>query len=376
MNEFSLLIKPSAADCNLRCAYCFYIGRLALAPARPRMSDAVLERTIASYLGSRQATSYTFSWQGGEPGLLGLSFFRKVVKLQLTHAPAHAVICNAFQTNGTLISEKMADFAAEYRFLFGVSLDGPAQLHDYYRKTVGGEATHADVIAGIERLQRHGVEFNILTLVTNRSVKQPRELYGYFKNQGYSHQQYIPCVEFDSSGKPRPYAIDGRQWGTFLCALFDRWSADDVGRVSIRIFDAILEQLIHGKGSLCTMGKDCRQYFVVEYDGAVYPCDFFVGDGTRLGNIMDGEWEDFLASPLYREFGMGKAHWCDECTECPHLPFCHGDCQKFRLGTGRAKSVLCEGWRMFYDHALPRLRQIAREMQDRATVSQNPEGTP
>ena len=367
MNDFSLLIKPAAADCNLRCAYCFYIGRLGLTPARPRMSDDVLEKMISSYMGSRQAESYAFSWQGGEPGLLGFGFFKMVVKLQMKYAPAGAVVSNGFQTNGTLVTDELAAFLAEYKFLFGVSLDGPAQLHDHYRKTVAGRPTQATVMKGIDRLRRHGAEVNVLALVNDRNVKQPREVYGYFKNHGLFHQQYVPCVEFDQTGRLLPYSVNGEQWGTFLCAIFDRWSAEDVGHVSIRLFDSVLEYLVSGKRNTCAMGTDCRQYFVVEYDGSVYPCDFFVRDDMKLGNVKDGNWSDLLVSPVYRQFGLAKASWCDECRTCPYLPLCHGDCQKLRpvLGEGRAKSVLCKGWQAFYAHALPRLQQIADEIKDR-----------
>jgi len=365
MNDFSLLIKPAAADCNLRCAYCFYIGHLGLTGPRPRMSDEVLEKTIASYMASRQATSYTFSWQGGEPGLLGLRFFKRVVELQQRYAPRRAVLCNGFQSNGTLISDELAAFLAEYRFLCGISLDGPAPLHDHYRKTLDGRPTHALVCQGIERLRKHGADFNILVLVNDHTVKQPRELYGYFKNRGFLHQQYVPCVELDVAGQLRPYAVTGREWGDFLCAIFDRWIEEDVGRVSIRLFDSILEYLVHGKRNACAMGTDCRQCFVVEHDGSVYPCDFFVRDELKLGNVTTGTWREFLESPVYQRFGLDKARWHDECRVCPWLPLCHGDCQKFRPPGGQANSVLCEGWRAFYAHALPRLEHLAEAIKER-----------
>jgi uncharacterized protein len=361
MNDFSLLIKPSAADCNLRCAYCFYIGRQCLTKPRPRMSDEILERLISRYMRSGQTQSYTFSWQGGEPALMGLEFFEKVVQFQIRHAPPGAVVCNGFQTNGTLITDDLAAFLAKYKFLFGVSLDGPAQLHDYYRKTRDGMPTHASVLEGIERLKRHGVEYNILALVNDRTVKQPRELYGYFKNHGFLHQQYVPCVEFDAGGQLLPCSVTGRQWGAFLCEIFDRWIGQDVNRISIRLFDSILEYLVSGKRTSCSMGIDCRQYFVVEFDGSVYPCDFFVRDDLKLGDIRTGRWKDFLESPLYQQFGHEKSNYGSECQTCCWLEFCHGDCQKCRPVTGQAKarSVLCEGWRAFYAHAIPRLRHVA-----------------
>ena len=358
MNDFSLLLKPSAADCNLRCTYCFYRGRQDPTQSRPRMSDAVLERTIASYMQSHQALSYTFSWQGGEPGLMGLPFFEKAVGLEMKHGPRGALVCNGFQTNGTLITDELAAFLADYKFLFGVSVDGPADVHDHYRKTQDGTPTHASVLKGIDRLQKRGIDFNILALVNDRTVKQPRKIYDDFKRRGFFYQQYVPCVEFDATGRLRPYSITGREWGTFLCAIFDQWIDGDVGQISIRLFDSIVEYLVTGRRNACTMGTDCCQYFVVEYDGSVYPCDFFVRDDLRLGNITSGGWEDFLTSPLYRRFGLEKASWDDECHSCPWLALCNGDCPKFRPGSG-TKSLLCEGWRAFYAHALPRLERLA-----------------
>ncbi|MBN1606464.1 MAG: anaerobic sulfatase maturase [Polyangiaceae bacterium] len=367
MNDFSLLIKPAAADCNLRCAYCFYVGRQSLTEPHPRMSDAVLERLIARYMRSGQAESYTFSWQGGEPGLMGLDFFKKVVELQVRYALPGSVVCNGLQTNGTLITDELAAFLAQYKFLFGVSLDGPAHLHDFYRKTRDGMPTHASVLQGIERLERHGVEYNILALVNSRTVKQPREIYGYFKNRGFWHQQYVPCVEFDAAGQLLPCSVTGCEWGNFLCEIFDRWLGEDVHHISIRLFDSILEYLVSGKRNSCAMSVDCRQYLVVEYDGSVYPCDFFVRDDLRLGSVMSGTFRGFLESPVYRGFGLEKANYGDECRACPWLTYCQGDCQKFRPGIGSkpSRSVLCEGWKTFYAHALPRLRAIADGIQQR-----------
>lgn len=361
MNDFSLLIKPSSADCNLRCAYCFSIGRLAGLAPQPRMTDEVLEKMISGYMNSRQAASYTFSWQGGEPALMGVDFYKRVVELQIKYAPPGAVVCNSFQTNGTLITDELAAFLAEYRFLFGVSLDGPPHLHDHYRITASGAPTQASVLRGINRLRRYGADYNILALVNDRTVKRPLEVYDYFKDHGFLHQQYVPCVEFDAAGRCLPFSITGREWGAFLCAIFDQWIGRDVGRVSIRLFESILEYLVSGKRNSCLMGTDCRQYFVVEYDGNVYPCDFFVRDDLRLGNIRDGRWEDFSDSPDYRRFGPEKSDWSGACRSCQWLEFCHGDCPKYRPAAGEGKwpSVLCEGWKMFFSHALTRLRGLA-----------------
>ncbi|TET60717.1 MAG: anaerobic sulfatase maturase [Promethearchaeota archaeon] len=362
MNPFSLLIKPASADCNLRCKYCFYIDHLENVEGTPRMSDEVLEKMIASYMQTNQNNSYAFGWQGGEPMIMGLKFFKKAIEFQKLYAPSGAVISNGLQTNGTLITDDFAKFLSEYKFLLGVSLDGPAYLHDYYRKTLGKKPTHNLVMRGIERLRQNKLEFNILILVNNENVKKADEIYHYLRDQGFYYHQYIPCVEFDHNNNPQSFSITGEQWGTFLCDLFDLWIKEDINQISIRLFDSILEYLVYKRYNICHMGTDCCQYFVVEYDGSVYPCDFFVRKDLLLGNILEDTWEDLLKSPIYHKFGQQKSKWHLSCNSCPFINLCNGDCQKFRIGKSQNSnilSVLCKGWKKFYIHALPRFKIIA-----------------
>jgi uncharacterized protein len=365
MEPFSLLIKPVSADCNLRCTYCFYIDHLKKVEQKPRMSDKVLETMIASYMKTNQNNHFSFGWQGGEPTLLGLEFWEKVINLQTKYAPKGAVISNGLQTNGTLITESIAEFFGEYKFLLGLSLDGPADLHDYYRKTIGQKSSHNLVIRGIEILRRYNVEFNILILVNNVNVKKASEVYNYLKNKGFYFHQYIPCVEYDEFGNPQTFSINGEEWGTFLCEIFDQWKKEDINRISIRLFDSILENLVYGKYNVCHMGSNCCQYFVVEYNGNIYPCDFFVRDDLLLGNVLKDKWEGILKSPTYIQFGKNKSSWNENCKKCSYLNLCHGDCQKFRLGNQQDScilSVLCEGWKKFYTYALPQLKLIAQNI--------------
>ncbi len=362
MKSFSLLIKPVSADCNLRCEYCFYIDHLNSVESKPRMSDNTLESMIASYMQTDQNNQYAFGWQGGEPTLLGLNFWKKVVELQTKYAPPGAVISNGLQTNGTLINDELAKFFAEYRFLIGVSLDGPPLLHDFYRKTINQKPTHTLVMSGIERLRKFKVEFNILTLVNHETVRKASEIYHYLKENEFYYHQYIPCVEFDENGNLEPYSITGDEWGDFLCELFEEWIKADINKVSIRLFDSILNYLVYGTYSVCYMGNNCCQYFVVEYDGSVYPCDFFVQKDLLLGNVKTNKWDDFLDSPKYRTFGAQKAEWNKRCNICPFLNICHGDCQKFRTNINNSSkelSILCKGWKKFYANTLPRFRLIA-----------------
>ena len=362
MKPFSLLIKPASADCNLRCEYCFYIDHLEKIKNTPRMAEKVLEKMITSYMQTNQNNNYAFGWQGGEPMIMGLKFFQKTIELQKRYAPPGAVISNGLQTNATLITEDFSRFFGEYKFLLGVSLDGPAYLHDCYRKTIGQKPTHNLVMRGIEYLKQNKVEFNILILVNNENVKKANEIYHYLRDQGFNYHQYIPCVEVDDNNNPKSFSITGEEWGDFLCDIFDQWIKEDMNRISIRLFDSILEYLVYGCYNVCHMGKNCCQYFVIEYDGSIYPCDFFVQEDLLLGNVLNDKWEDILKSPIYHKFGQKKSNWHKNCDSCPFINLCHGDCQKFRTGSfqdSKILSVLCKGWKKFYAHALPRFKIIA-----------------
>jgi len=371
MKSFSLLIKPASADCNLHCAYCFYRDRSGLYPetARHRMSDEVLERLIAGYMATEQP-HYTFGWQGGEPTLMGIDFFRRAIELQVKYALKRSEagkktsIANGLQTNAVLIDDEFARHLADYRFLLGVSIDGPAEIHDHYRVNSGGHGSHGDVLAAIERLRRSKVELNALVLVNSLSAGKAKLIFDYLLHElGIAYHQYIPCVEFDAEGRPLPWTIGPQQWGDFLCELYDAWQAD--GSCSIRFFDCLLERMTLGTSPICHMGTNCCQYFVVEYNGDVYPCDFFVDADKKLGNVADATWEQLQQSPAYVEFGARKTEWNIRCDECEYAKLCAGDCLKHRTYSGnspRNLSWLCEGWKQFYRHAMPGIEDQAGGM--------------
>ena len=306
-SQFSLLVKPASADCNLRCSYCFYLPKRELYPetATHRMSEEVLERVIASFLATEQR-QYSFGWQGGEPTLMGLDFFRAVTRLQSAHGRKGAVVSNGLQTNATLLDDSLARHLARYRFLVGVSLDGPPELHDAYRRLPSAASTHERVLAGVDALRRAGVEHNVLTLVSSRNAAHGREVYRYLTAKGFLFHQYIPCVELDGERRPAEYTVSPQEWGAFLCDVFDEWRGSDVRKVSVRLFDSILERLIDGTANVCSLADDCRQYLLVEHNGDVYPCDFFVEPGTKLGNIMDSEWSDSARQSGTRSSGAGN----------------------------------------------------------------------
>lgn len=366
MTEFSLLIKPASADCNLNCEYCFYLEKCGLYPERRRhrMPDEVLERLVRSYMETSQSV-YSFGWQGGEPTLMGTEFFEKVVQFQKAYGKSGASVGNGVQTNATLIDDRMARLFREYRFLVGCSLDGPSDIHNQYRKNRAGQGSHDHVLSGISILKRNQVEFNTLVLVSQSNVNQANTVYRYLVDQGLYFHQYIPCVEFDEKGNLMPFAITGEEWGNFLCEIYAQWYPEDTHTVSIRHFDSILTKIVDGVDNVCTMGCNCCKYFVVEYNGDIYPCDFFVEERLKLGNIMESSWEELLRSPIYRKFGSQKANWNKVCDSCEWLPLCNGDCLKHRIFADHPPhhlSHLCEGWKLFFEQTRNGFRKLAGDV--------------
>ncbi|MHB9138057.1 MAG: anaerobic sulfatase maturase [Victivallaceae bacterium] len=364
MRPFSLLIKPASFDCNLRCRYCFYLEKEKLfGAARHRMPDAVLEQMISSFM-RLDMPCHSFGWQGGEPTLMGLDFFRQAVKLMKQYGRIGKRVSNGLQTNGTMLDDEWCKFLQQYNFLVGISIDGPPEIHDFNRFTIGGSGSHEQVMRGVAALNRNHVEYNVLTLVNSHSVSKPLEIYRYFRDDlKIMFHQYIECVEFDENGSLMPFAVTPEAWGEFLCTIFDEWYAHDTRQVSIRLFDSILAKMVDGVANVCSLGDNCCQYFVVEYDGSVYPCDFFVQPEWKLGNVGEDNWAFLQNLPLYLEFGKRKRQVAGQCSLCRFFPLCAGCCQKNRPGRGNVPgevSALCRGWKMFYEHTLDRFKELAR----------------
>jgi uncharacterized protein len=365
---FSLLIKPASADCNLHCDYCFYLdkGRLYPNDQRKRMNNGLLEHVIRSYLATDQPI-YSFSWQGGEPTLMGLDFFKQAVEYQLRFRQDGARVTNGLQTNGTLLTAEWAKFLVRHQFLVGVSLDGSESIHNRYRTTASGMGSYASVIEGIELLQSNNVEFNILTLVSQANADKPLEVYKFLRDELHCHyHQYIECVEFDSSGGLTDYSITGPQWAAFLCAIFDEWVRHDTNRVSVRLFDSIITTMLSQTPTMCTFGRDCRHYLVVEHNGDVYPCDFYVEEAMKLGNVMLDDWSTLLSTKCYADFGQRKQLFSQTCRTCPFVKLCAGDCQKNRWTKSykpNSDSVLCDGWKQFYAHSMPTFKKLVKKLE-------------
>ncbi|MBN2289014.1 MAG: anaerobic sulfatase maturase [Candidatus Glassbacteria bacterium] len=369
LKPFTLLVKPVGSRCNLSCSYCFYLGTDEhLGVGRPGVMPAgVLERMVGDYLSYGFPTS-AFTWQGGEPTLAGLEFYKKAVELQMAHGRNGQAVANALQTNGVLLDERWAGFLAEYRFLVGLSLDGPQPLHDHYRKDHRGRPTFDRVMAAAALMRRHRVEFNILSMITAKSERLGGEIYRFLVGEGFRHLQFIPCVEYgQADGKPAPQNCSPRGYGQFLCDVFDCWYPGDVGRVSVRTFEGLVALLAgEPRLSICNLGKVCDHYLVVEKDGGVFPCDFFVAEDYLLGNLMDKPLAKIYLSDRERSFAHLKADLPAKCTACRYLEICYGGCPKDRLAAGGGKfgrpSHLCEGLMLFYEHAVSKLQALAESV--------------
>lgn len=366
----SLLIKPASAVCNLDCAYCFYLDRDAdpykALPAR-RMSFDILERLVDGYLFYSYPNS-TFAFQGGEPTLAGLPFFEKLVDLQQSLGRNGQSVSNAMQTNAMLIDKSWCDLFRTYKWLLGVSLDGPEDVHDLYRYNKNGHGTWKRVMESVELLKKHGVEFNILCVLNQANVGKPKELYRFFRGLGIDNVQYIPLAEFDGEGNPLPYTITAEQYGRFLCETFDAWWPER-RRTRIRFFDNLAEALAGQKPGTCTMHETCDSYVVVEYNGDVYPCDFFVESGWKLGNVELDSWPEIARRTRRYSFASKKTLAHPECQVCEYQSICHGGCPKFRHGPRRSFDDLdyfCQAYKMIYGRANGPLREEVRKLLARA----------
>ena len=298
MTPFALLVKPVGARCNLACDYCFYLDKAMLYPNGPQlMPGVVLERMLETYL-SLPFDSFSVAFQGGEPLLAGLPFFRKANDWAKRFLPAGRRLSLAIQTNATLMTSEAARFFADEGWLVGVSVDGPAAVHDAHRHTLDGHGTHADALRGIEALREADCEYNVLALVTEANVHEPERIYRYVRDElGGKWQQYTDHLE----------SVTTQQWDGFLVGVLDTWLADgDPGRVSVRNIDAALSYARIGRADQCIFADRCDGHVVVERNGDIYPCDFFVSSATRLGNIMESGWHELRENPTARSFAAKK----------------------------------------------------------------------
>jgi len=362
VRPFQLLIKPVGADCNLRCSYCFYLRAHELYQQRgPHcMSDEVLETMISKYMGLRFPES-VFAWQGGEPTMAGVDFFRKVVALEQKYGVSGQTVGNGFQTNGVLIDTDWCKLFQEYKFLVGLSMDGPEEVHNAMRRNAAGRGSWDKAMAAARLMDEYHIEYNILCVVHAGNVGMGADLVRWFVGQGLRYLQFIPCVE-----PGLEHNVSAAAYGDFLCDVFDYWARAGFNKVSIRDFDALIAARL-GQTPMCTYGRVCNHYVVVEHTGDVYPCDFFVYDEWKLGNVLEAPIESFIASEKYKEFSYRK-HKVPACRHCIFRAQCYGGCQKDRLATGAVTdpTPLCDAYKRFFAHAMPRLNTLAKQVQRHA----------
>ena len=369
------LIKPVGASCNLRCRYCYYLDDERRIPARHhgRMASDILEALVRAVIAAQPEGDITFSWQGGEPTLLGQDFFRDAIAMQQRWRPPGRVIRNTVMTNGTLLDAGWARFFKEHDVLVGLSFDGPPAQHDAYRRDVRGAPTAEAVQRGLALLLEHGVEVNTLTVVHARNWRNGRDVYRFLRRQGVRHMQFIPLVERrggdgalaapGSAGVVTPESVPAHGYGAFLSAVFDEWKRRDVGRVFVRDFEVFLGLWIGLPAGLCTFAPTCGRNPAVESTGDVYACDHYVYPEHRLGHIAEASLTTLVEQDQQIRFGEAKrTGLSDACRGCRLLPVCNGGCPKHRFvaqPAGRPGNHLCPSYRQFLLHAAPGLRALA-----------------
>ncbi len=364
MPPLSILFKTVSTDCNLDCSYCYYRESLEGTRVRRRIEPGMLETLVPQYMDYvadiRQAG---FAWQGGEPTLAGLEFFRGAIDLQKSHARPGTIISNSLQTNGILLDQGWGSFLKEHRFLVGVSLDGPEEVHDSERKDRGGHGSFRRVMAGIDVLRRDGVEFNILCVVGPHNVDRAQELMRFYRREGFTYIQFIPSMGFQSvePDKRATYSISAESYGEFLLQVFDQWYENGRPRISVRAFDNFLQSYLGTPNEMCVHGDVCSTALVVEYNGDVYPCDFYVHPEWKLGNILSDPLRAMAESEARRRFAGQKQPLPAACQACEWKTLCKGGCPRNRstLEDGQTMpEYFCRSYKRFFGHADERLRSL------------------
>jgi uncharacterized protein len=368
--EFQVFVKPIGSLCNLECHYCYYLKKQHLYPKGEvfRMPDDLLEEYIVQHINASPVPTVNFSWHGGEPLLLGLDYFRKIVELQRKHKPLHQRITNGIQTNGLLLDEAWCRFLAGEGFSVGLSLDGPQEMHDRYRVTRGKNPTHAQVMRGYGLLREHRIPVDILSVVHAENVKHPTEVYRFFKQIGAQYLGFLPLVErepAEEAGVSRR-TVPAEAWGHFLCTIFDEWKREDIERVKVQIFEETARTAFGQEHSLCIFRKTCGELPVVEHNGDFFSCDHYVDPDHRLGNIRETALVELLESLAQRAFGNAKQETLPRyCQACKVLSMCNGGCPKDRfLQTPDGEpglNYLCKGYRQFFTHSQPFVAELSAQ---------------
>ena len=385
---FHIMTKPTGSICNLDCEYCFYLEKEKLYPDKTEwaMNDEVLESYIKQYIASQKTGEVNFTWQGGEPALLGVDYFRTVIEIEKKYSGGKK-ISNSFQTNGVLLNDEWCEFFAENNFLIGLSIDGPEEIHNKYRIYKGGQPSFKDVMRAIELLKKHNVEFNTLTCVQKDNSYKAKEVYSFLKEVGSGFMQFIPIVErqakpdgrtslslvspeYEGDAQVTDWSVEPLQYGKFLTEIFDEWVLKDVGKVFVQIFDVALEVWYGMKASLCVFNEICGNAMALEHNGDLYSCDHYVYPENKLGNIVTDGLEKIATSSQQIKFGMDKKIKLPAyCEQCEYKFICNGECPKHRfIKTPDGEdglNYLCEGYKYFFSHIDPYMRFMVNELNNK-----------
>lgn len=388
-----IMTKPAGSSCNLACEYCYYLEKKNLytdasADRRHVMSDDMLERFIKMYIESQSMPQILFSWHGGETLMRPLSFYKKVIELQKKYGGG-LVIDNSIQTNGTLLTDEWCRFFKDNNWLVGVSVDGPQEFHDEYRRNNIGAPSFHKVMRGINLLKKHGVEWNALAVVNDFNADYPLDFYHFFKEIECRYIQFTPIVEriiphtdgrtlaspMDAHDAPlADFSVSPAQWGEFLCTIFDEWVKNDVGQYFIQLFDSTLANWAGVQPGVCTMARTCGHAGVMEFNGDVYSCDHFVFPEYKLGNIREKTLVEMMYSDRQQKFGTDKYDSLPgQCRRCKYLFACNGECPKNRFAVSadgeQGLNYLCQGYRRFFHHVKPYMDFMADELRNKRPPS-------
>ncbi len=379
-----VMLKPAGAHCNLACKYCYYLEKNNLYDKSHRhiMSDEMLEQFTREYIEAQTMPQVLFTWHGGEPLMRSIDFYKKALALQKKYARGHR-IDNIIQTNGTMLTDEWCEFFAQNNWLVGISIDGPQEYHDHYRLTTTGNPSWQKVMHGIELLKKHHVDWNAMAVVNAYNADHPLEFYHFFKDNGCQYLQFTPIVErltkhqdgrtlaslADDKEIPlADFSVTPEQWGNFLCAIFDEWVRNDVGKMFVEIFDCTLANWMGVLPGICAYSKNCGHAGVMEHNGDVYSCDHFVFPEYKLGNIRDHTLIEMLYGDKQHAFSRLKhTSLPRQCKECDMEFACHGECPKNRFEKDKygepGLNYLCKGYYQYYSHVAPYMDFMKRELQ-------------
>jgi uncharacterized protein len=387
-NAFHLMLKPAGPSCNLNCTYCYYLEKTKLYPAikEPAMTEELLENFTRQFIEAHQVPVVTFTWQGGEPTLRGLDFFRKAIQLQQKYSGGKKIE-NAFQTNGTRLNDDWCKLFTDNNILVGISIDGAEHNHDHYRRTFSGGTTYKRVMKGIELLHKHKVEFNTLSVVNDYNVHFASETYRFLKNIGSGFMQFLPVVEHTAEGiskeklqliapihskkvKVTLWSVGSVDYGKFLIDIYDEWVRNDVAKYYVQIFDATLANFVGENPGLCVFNETCGDALVMEHNGDLFSCDHFVYPEYFIGNVTEISLIELVKSQQQFDFGISKRNSLPQyCLRCEVSYACHGECPKHRFLTtpdgAPGLNYLCEGYKLFFSHVEPFMEFMARELKNK-----------